>query len=314
MRLSVIIVTWNSENVIGECLNSLLQYTTPEDEIIVVDNASSDNTRMLVESMNNPLIRLITSDKNLGFGPANNIGLSEAQGNYIALINPDIVFTMDCFTPSIDYLASHQGVGIISPKLINKDGSFQSTSSFYPTPIKELINRVGISRLLPYSFKLKYFPNHIDTNSIFEPDWTYSAFQVLRTQDMRDIGGFSSDYFMYCEDMDLCKKMNIILHKSTIYYGSINAVHIGGYSEGVSGAPNKARYCILGINQFMNKYYSHSTRNTLRAIKASGYFRKFIFSILSKYNNSYTGKLINENMTIKTCKELLNKRNLSRYI
>lgn len=309
-RVSIVIVTWNSQAVISECLNSLLMYIEDNDEIIVVDNASSDSTRQMVSSVDSKQVRLIALDENLGFGCGNNVGVQQAKGHFVALINPDIVFDSDSITPGIEYLEKHAETGIVSPKLINLDGTFQQTCSFFPTPNKEFFSRIGLVKLLPKKVRQNHFPNQVQLEGVCPVDWTISAYQIMRTEDYRAIGGFSDDYFMYCEDMDLCKKMSLILDRNTVYMGMVSAVHIGGYSESVDGAPNKAKRCVEGISIFESKYSADKRIAVLSAIRLAGCFRIALFKMarLVKPLPALRGKIIDEQATIKTCDEIISQR------
>ena len=309
-RASIIIVTWNSQAVITECINSLLKYIKGNDEIIVVDNASSDSTCQMVSSIDSKQVSLIALDENLGFGCGNNIGVQQAKGRFVVLVNPDIVFDSDSIAPGIEYLEKHVETGIVSPKLINLDGSFQQTCSFFPTPSKEFFSRIGLAKLLPKKVRQKHFPNQVQLEGVYPVDWTISAYQVMRMEDYRAIGGFSDDYFMYCEDMDLCKKMSLILGKNTVYLGTVSAVHIGGYSESVDGAPNKAKRCVEGINIFESKYNADKRLAVLSAIRSAGRFRILLFKTarLVEPSSALRGKIIDEQATIGACDELIGQK------
>src|SRR3984885_15858108 len=132
-RVSVVIVVWNAKKYVLECLASLREHCeTVCSEVIVVDNASTDGTPELVAELY-PEFKLIRNAENLGFAKANNIGIAEASGDYICLVNSDVKFLDDCISPMIEYLAQHPAVGVVGPKMLAPDGrGWRPTMRFPP--------------------------------------------------------------------------------------------------------------------------------------------------------------------------------------
>ena len=114
--VSVIVVSWNTKSLLYQCLQSLMEHKTRyQMEIIVVDNASSDGTQTMVKEKF-PQINFIQNDTNLGFAKANNIGIKQCRGRYIACINSDIIVQKNCFDLMVDYMEKHLSIGIMGPK------------------------------------------------------------------------------------------------------------------------------------------------------------------------------------------------------
>ena len=125
--LSVIIVTNNRPEKLYDCLNSVSQQQFDDYEIIVIDNHSHDHTDTMI-SNNYPDIIYIQNKNNLGFSKAANIGLKQAGGDYLCLLNPDTIVCHSTFSTLIDYLISNKNVGAVGPKILNTDGKFQLSS------------------------------------------------------------------------------------------------------------------------------------------------------------------------------------------
>src|SRR5271169_1031204 len=130
--VSIIIVVWNAKGYVLECLESLQEHcANAYSEVIVVDNASTDGSAELV-AQRFPEFKLIRNSENLGFAKANNIGMSQASGEYVCLVNSDVKFTSDCISPIVKYLETHPEAGLVGPKMMGGDGNtaFRSTLRF----------------------------------------------------------------------------------------------------------------------------------------------------------------------------------------
>src|SRR3989304_1241155 len=137
--LTICIVSWNCIDILRKCLASILKYSEGlKIQIIVVDNASVDNTIGII-SREFPQAELIGNDVNKGFGSANNQAVKKGKGRFILFLNPDVVIIKPCFKQMIDYLENDYGVGCVGCKLVNRDGSIQHTYyKHFPTPLTEL--------------------------------------------------------------------------------------------------------------------------------------------------------------------------------
>ena len=133
MKISVIIVSWNAKSFLLKCIESVLRQS-PRDslEVIVVDNASSDGSPQAI-SDSYPAAKVITNDRNLGFAKANNIGIQASRGEYLFLINSDVVVSDGCFVKSLHYMAEHPEIGMLGPKLVGVDGKVQRSCMGYPS-------------------------------------------------------------------------------------------------------------------------------------------------------------------------------------
>lgn len=252
--ITYIIVTWNNEKEIEQCLKTIEKFSNNEHCIIVVDNASSDNTVTIVRNCFED-VKLICNQDNVGFAKANNIGLELVKTPYVCFINPDVILTEDIVTPSVNELERNGKVGLIACRLNNSDGSWQpSTFSFANS--RNLYNEIlHIGAFMPQFICKRKYINYYRPTKKFYPDWVIGAEMIMRTIDARSIDGFSTEYYMYTEDMDLCKKVNAYLHKLILFLPSPSLIHLGGASESQNVNYNKQKKLFENDIRFVEKFY-----------------------------------------------------------
>lgn len=171
--VSIIIVNFNGLRYTRLCLESLYQFHNPETiEVIVVDNNSSDGSQAELPKLF-PSIKFISLSANMGFGAANNIGAKISKGENLFFVNNDTLFIEETVEKLQNYLLSNNNYGIISPKLLNKDGTFQLSFGSFPTIINEF-NTKKISK--NYSLKI----NKNIATQLIEKDWVTGAALMIR--------------------------------------------------------------------------------------------------------------------------------------
>ncbi len=213
-KLSVIIVSYNSEAFIEKCLTSL-----QEDEIIVFDNASSDRTIQIIKKFTN--IKLIKSSENLGFAKANNKAAEEAKGEYLFFLNPDTEVEKP-LDELVNFYENTPNAGIVGPKLVLENGAIQPSARKLPTimgAFKEYI--LGVKNA--YS---QYIPGGKPT----EVEMVYGAAILIKKDLFERLGGFDEKFFLYYEDVDLCKRVKN-LGKKIYYYPKVTIKHLVGATK-----------------------------------------------------------------------------------
>lgn len=254
-KVSFLIVTWNNEGIIADCIDSLFQFSPWENQVIVVDNLSADNTCQVIRERYGDKVLLIEARENLGFSRANNLALQHATGDYIFYTNPDVVFIEDVVTPMIAVLEERPEVGVVSPMLLYKDLTYQDSTANFPNAQKVLWDDLQLYRLLPKS-KIK----QLAQAQYREPedryvDWTYGAAQLCRYEDVCAVGGYPADYFLYGEDTAFCMSILKKLGKKTYYLGVSRLIHLGGYSEGQVLQSRKPVQVTRANLYFVSQYY-----------------------------------------------------------
>lgn len=231
MKLSIIIVNYNVKHFLKNLIDSILKSVKNyEYEIIVVDNASSDGSVEEIKS-NYPQIKLITNEKNVGFGAANNQALEISSGEFIVLINPDAIVQPNTFESLFDFFSANPAAGMVGCKVLNPDGSLQlACRRSFPGVWTSFTKVTGLSSLFPKS-KLfaKYNLTYLDENEINEVDAISGAFMMFRREVYEKIGGFDTAFFMYGEDLDLCYRTQKAGYK-VFYVPTTEIIHYKGES------------------------------------------------------------------------------------
>lgn len=197
-KLSIIIVCYNSEKFIQQTLKSVSDNLPKDSEIIVLDNDSLDDTKEILE--NYPGITFIENGANIGFSKANNIGAKQAQGEYLLFLNPDTKIRQDAVQILLDYISRDSKVGIVAPQLLEGKKIQQSVSNF-PT-LWGAMQEYFLGKKKAYS---QYAPN---TDKEVEVKVVYGAAMLIKKDVFNPVGGFDERYFLYYEDIDLCKKIS----------------------------------------------------------------------------------------------------------
>jgi N-acetylglucosaminyl-diphospho-decaprenol L-rhamnosyltransferase len=204
MDLSIIILSFNTKDLTIACINAIIaQYKQELDnnqfEIILVDNASSDDTVKTVKALNIKNLKVIESKENLGFSKGCNLGAESSKGEYLLFLNSDAEIKDQGFIKMVDYLKKNENVGILGGALKNEDGSAQSSVGKFYNLLNLFLAMVGLER----AGLLRESPNQIK-----KVDWVSGASLMIRKQVFEKIGGFAKELFMYAEDMELCYKAN----------------------------------------------------------------------------------------------------------
>ncbi|MDR0926687.1 MAG: glycosyltransferase [Ignavibacteria bacterium] len=256
--ISIVIVNYNVKDFLHQCLTSIENATNGLSiEVIVVDNASTDGSMDFIEPLF-PDYKFIRSAENLGFAKANNIAIKQALGKYLLILNPDTILAEDTLTEMLSYMNSNREVGIAGCKVLNSDGSFQiQCRRGFPTPWASFCKLFGLQKLFPNS---KLFAKY---NQTFQPiDATYyidaviGAFMFCDTKLIQDIGGFDENYFMYGEDLDLCRQVQLH-NRKVAYYHKTSIIHFKGESTRRSSL-NEIKQQYDAMEKFARKYFSNS--------------------------------------------------------
>lgn len=227
-----------------QCLYSVQKATAGlEAEIIVVDNASSDDSCAMVRERF-PEVKLIANVENYGFPKGNNIGVAEAKGKYLCILNPDTVVAEDTFTKIFSHLASYPdleaNLGILGCKLIDGTGHFLPESKRgVPTPWVAFTKIFGLYKAFPkIPVFTKYYAEHLTENESGPVDILVGAFMVMPREVYLELGGFDENCFMYSDDIDLSYlslksgRVNYYFHETTvIHYKGESTVRDGQYMK-----------------------------------------------------------------------------------
>ena len=231
MQLSVIILNYNVRYFLEQCVLSVQNaLETIEGEIIVIDNNSQDDSCEMMKQRF-PNVKLIQNNENLGFPKGNNIGVAQAQGEYICILNPDTVVAEDTFTKVLAFAQKQSDLGILGCKLIDGTGNFLPESKRgVPTPWVAFTKITGLYKLFPNSETFgKYYAQHINENQTGKVDILVGAFMLMKRDLYHKLGGFDEDCFMYSDDIDLSYRV-LKEGKSNYYFHETTVIHYKGES------------------------------------------------------------------------------------
>lgn len=229
--ISIIIVNWNSKDYLRKCLTSLARFcpTVPV-EIIVVDGASFDGCgEMLAREF--PAVQFIQSPDNVGFARANNLGARSAKGEFLLLLNPDTEFTHDTIRIMLEGLQSLPQAGALGCRLLNADGTLQTTSVMpFPTILNQLLDSEHLRMKFRHWRMWGMSALYADPPVPAEVEALSGACILIRRKVFEQVGGFSEQFFMYSEDLDLGYKIKRAGHPA-YYYPGTTLIHYGGGSS-----------------------------------------------------------------------------------
>jgi hypothetical protein len=254
MELSIIILNYNTKELTIECINSLVgQYAQEFEkklfEIILVDNASSDDSLEAIKKLKINGLTIIESKENLGFSKGCNLGAKNATGQYLLFLNSDTEIKDQGFVKMLDYMKKNENIGILGGALKNENGTSQSSAGKFYNLFNLFLMLIGFERLgfLRESPKIAK-----------QVDWVSGACLMIKRQVFEKIGKFEKELFMYGEDMELCfraKKKGFL----TYFYPEVTLFH----KE--RGSSNRT-FAILNIYQsilFFYKTYKPGWQNKI---------------------------------------------------
>lgn len=278
--LSIIIVNYNTCNLLRDCLESIYNSRgNIQFNVIVVDNASSDGSAAMVESQF-PQTQLIASPKNGGFAYANNLGLRRAgfdsdgtpqpdAPRYALLLNPDTLLPPTTLADMMAFMDHRPEIGAAGPKLVRLDGTLDlACRRSFPTPTVSFYRMVGLSKLFPKSRTFgRYNMTFADPDQLLEVDSVVGAFMLVRKEAIAQAGLLDEIYFMYGEDLDWAYQIK--KHGWKIYYNpAVTVTHVKRASSRRSPKAQIEFYRAMDI--FYRKFYADTTPFLLHALIVFG--------------------------------------------
>ena len=286
MDLSIIIVSYNTSQITKDCIESALfslENSKIEYEIIVIDNDSSDDSveQLRLLKTKHKQIQLIESDKNAGFGPANNLGIKKAKGEYILLLNSDTIVLKDAVEKLLEFAKNNSQAHFVGGKLLNKDMTPQpSAAPFYSLPVVFAAlflkgDYWGLTRNSPSKTR--------------KVGWVSGACILAKKASFEKLGGFDEDVFLYMEEVDLLYRANK-LGFNTYFFPDAQFIHIGFASSG-----NRSKPIIQVFKGFLYLYKKHHSSTSQRLLK---------FMLQLKADTALLiGKLSHNSYLVKTYEE-----------
>ena len=250
-------VSLNAWEVLRACLDSLGRSAPDiECEIIIVDNASSDGTPERLRS-EFPHVRLIRNDRNVGFTRANNQAIAASKGDFLLWLNTDTILRPDTISGLMRFLETHPQAGIVGPKVLNPNGTFQSQCRrSLPTPLASLFYMLGMDRILPgCRLADQYLMSYLPVDRANQVDSVSGCCLLARREVLNAIGPLDEDFFGFGEDIDWCVRAKNAGWEVWYFPGS-EIVHL----KGQGGVHSRPYHKVWGIHQAMWVFYKKHLR------------------------------------------------------
>jgi GT2 family glycosyltransferase len=228
--LSVIIVSWNTQSLLRDCLASLFESNADAKlEVFVVDNDSHDGSPEMVEA-SFPSVRLIRNDQNAGFATANNQALKLATGRHMLLLNSDTLVHPGVIDASIDYMDLHPEVGMMGCRVLNGDGTVQKTCSQFPTLTNLALLTTGLFRVPGLDFAQRYRMDDWQRDDERDVEVVSGCYLMVRSDAMSTVGLLDEDFFFFGEETDWCRRF--LAHGYAVRFAPVGTIiHFGGGSS-----------------------------------------------------------------------------------
>jgi len=233
VAVSIVIVSWNTRDILRDCLRSVYDQTEGIPfEVIVVDNASSDGSAETVAS-GFPQAILIRNATNRGFAAANNQGIAVAKGRYVLLLNSDTVVLDQAVMKAVAFADQHLDAAVVGCRVLNPDRSLQPTCFTFPSLLNLLLLTTYLAKVLPRN---RFFGREKmawwDRSDVRAVDVVTGCFMLVRRDAIAAVGAMDEDYFMYGEETDWCWRFKRCGWQ-VLFTPSAEIVHLGGQSSKV---------------------------------------------------------------------------------
>lgn len=242
MDLSILIINWNTRDMLRDCLTSVFDSAPKAHsfEVIVVDNASEDGSQGMVRN-EFPQVTLIVNNENRGFAAANNQAMAIASGANILLLNSDTLVHGDVLQKSLSYMDAHWSVGAMGCRVLNSDGTLQHSTSQFPSFLNLAFQTFGFDRVTGIPALRKYRMLDWDRQSERYVETISGCYLLVRKQCIDAVGLFDEDFFFFGEETDWCRRIREAGWH--VAYAPVGAItHLGG---GSSGSLNHKRDLML---------------------------------------------------------------------
>jgi len=258
MDLSIVIVNWNTRDILRDCLLSVYDQTSEiEYEVIVIDNASIDDSVSMVRA-EFPQVYLIENSENRGFAAANNQGMEIAKGQYVLLLNSDTIILDNAISKTLEFAKDRPNAAVVGCRVLNADKSLQPTCFMFPSLLNLALASIYLYKIFR---KNRFFGRELMTwwnrDDIREVDVVDGCFMLVRREAYEQVGGTDEQFFMYSEETDWCYRFKQAGWKN-IFAPIAEIVHLGGQSS--RQVAGKMALQLRGsVLQFCKKHYSPFT-------------------------------------------------------
>ncbi len=295
MMVSIIIVNYNGKKYLTDCINSIESCAETPYEIIMVDNASTDESCAHIRTYH-PNVKLVVNDKNLGFAGGNNLGALHATGELLLLLNNDTRL-LTSLSPAVREFEEDTRIGVVGCRLLYENGTVQPSIGFEHLPLRLVLSWTGFSSFsfMPQIFKraesnVKYYAYAKDAA------WVSGAFLMTRRDLWLRLGGLDERYFMYIEDVDYCKRVRMTGYRVK-FTPDVEIIHYGAAGRawiGEKALEDSMQSYIVYFRKFYKRSLEFVTRSGLSmvmAMRACVYAAASLVLVSSVYKEKRSGFL-----------------------
>ncbi len=270
VALSVVILNWNSADYLRAALASIVSQDWRHNiEVIVVDNFSYLDDAVEMVRREYSQVELLALDKNIGFAAGNNAALPHARGDYLLFLNPDTVTHDGALDVLIDFLDAHPQAGACGPKLLNDDGTLQKSCRAFPSFGAGLFRSSFLGRMFPHNpWTRSYLMLDFSHEKAAQVDWLSGAALLVRRAAMEKIGAWDENFFMYCEDVDLCYRLKEAGWERWYVPDAVISHRIGGSSDWLRGVTIRRHHA--SMLRYYVKHHGRGVRALLVPVAAAG--------------------------------------------
>ena len=286
-KISIIILSWNTRDLLAQCLDSIEQHKGDiQLEIIVVDNASTDGSQAMLREKY-PQVALIINNQNLGFAKANNQAMQVAQADYFLLWNSDAFATPGAIQSLLQLAEKEPRAAIVGAQLRNADNTFQASYSPFPNQWREFLILTGLGRTILGPSYPSLGPEEEKGPQVV--NYVAGACLLVRRQAFQEVGGFDEEYFMYAEEVDWCYTM--AKHGWQVWYQpEAKVIHLGSASSAGRQPQREADLYRSRIRFFRKNYGSRSAQILKIQIYTSTALKNVIHGILRRLTGGRYGR------------------------
>lgn len=283
MKLSVVIVNYNVEYFLEQCLHSVRRAMQGiEGEVLVVDNNSVDGSlKMLAQKF--PEVKVFANKENVGFSRANNQAIRESTGEYVLLLNPDTVVEDDTFSKCLAFMDSHPDAGGLGVKMVDGKGQFLPESKRgLPTAETAFYKMFGLAKLFPHSKRFaRYYMGHLSNDETNEVEILSGAFMMMRRETLDKVGLLDETFFMYGEDIDLSYRITQGGYKN-YYFPETRIIHYKGESTKKTSV-NYVFVFYRAMEIFAKKHFGNTWARSFSFLINIAIYIKAFFALVSQF-------------------------------
>lgn len=280
VNLSIIIVNWNTKNLLEKCLASVYEnYQNLNIEVFVVDNASNDKSVEMVREKF-PYTKLIINKKNVGFARANNQAIKQAKGGFVVFLNSDTEILDGALEKMVNFMKNHQDCGVAGCRILNPDHSLQLSVRRFPTLWSQIIILTKLHNFFP-KLVSHYLALDFNYSKTQEVDQVMGAFFIVRKNLFDEIDLLDENFYIWFEEVDFCKRVKNY-GKKVFYTPEAEIIHYGGQSFKQMMSLEKQRTFNKSLRYYFKKYHSFITYLILLIFNPISLLLAYLIQIIDK--------------------------------